>query len=161
MSLLVTICNFKFVTEAYNEHHNTEVALLYAIQFLLETVTTLGTGQVKPVQLENYLYTMVLQLMGVILYGYVFKQMLHFIKKAKTVEYSKRERKDDLEAWLINREKRRTVLDSDSKFLKKADKLNGYSSVILKTKKAFEYIWQWDIQGIFGNELFRILTPQE
>lgn len=33
--------------------------------------------------------------------------------------------------------------------------------MILKTKKAFKFVWQWDIQGIFGNKLFKRLPLKE
>ena len=83
------------------------------------------------------------------MYGYVFKQMIEFIKHARTYEYTKAKRKDDLETWLINREKRRYNMNLGEAAIEKMEKFFNYkneiSSVILKTKKAFDFVWQWDV----------------
>jgi hypothetical protein len=57
------------------------------------------------------------------------------------------ERDEDLDSWLIRKEKAAKVA-------------NKYHNVIPKTKIAFNFIWKWDIEGIYGSDFFLQLPPK-
>lgn len=82
--------------------------------------------------------------------------MLNFIKQTQINENSKHERKDKLESWLISREKTRMPNEICEHSMKSNG--NGYSDVILKIKKTFEFVNEWDIKHAFGNDFFLKLS---
>lgn len=60
LSLLVTLFHFEFVNDAYFSSQRTDKTLIYSLQFLMETITTLGYGSLTPHHSINYLFTMIL-----------------------------------------------------------------------------------------------------
>lgn len=113
--------------------------MIRATSFLLTTTTTVGYGQYTPTSAKNHFFTLFIQLGGIILYGYIFQLVLLFIKKGKVLSEVKRDVNESLESWLIAREKKGFGKDQ---------------TVIKKIKRAFDFLWAWDIQSSFDYDLY-------
>lgn len=147
LSLLIMMLSFRFIEEKYNENSAFFNVFSPAVTYLLTTMTTVGYGDLVPKRAQNQFYTLFFQLGGIILYGYVFQQVLIFIYKSRGYTQMKLERKENLDSWLIRKERKAPKLD------------NQYQNVIPKTEKAFEFIWKWDIEKIYNSDFFHQLPP--
>ena len=146
LALLIILLGYEFINEKFRERPVFLHIFAPAMTFLLTTMTTVGYGDLYPVLPQNQFYTLFFQLGGIILYGYVFQQVLIFIHKSRGYSQMKMEREENLDSWLIRKEKA-------TKFA------NKYHNVIPKTKIAFEFIWKWDIEGIYNSDFFHQLPP--
>ena len=147
LTLLIITIDYEFVTLRYQENPTFFNIFAPSVTYLLTTMTTVGYGDLVPVKQANQFYTLFFQLGGIILYGYMFQQVLIFIHKSRGYMAMRLERDEDLDSWLIRKEKAAKVA-------------NKYHNVIPKTKIAFNFIWKWDIEGIYGSDFFLQLPPK-
>lgn len=95
----------------------------------------MGYGQITPKTAKNMFLTLLLQVSGILLYGFTFQLVISFIKKSRRLRDVKRDIKEDLESWLIARERRGGSWEK--------------RGVVKKIKEAFDFLWAWDIQSSF------------
>ena len=116
------------------------IAYLNGIFYIITTITTVGYGKLVPVQWLSMILSMTLEFIGIILYGYVFQQVVKLIQDTQSYHNMKMDRQENLESWLIAKEKMQTG--------------NKNRSVIMKTQQAFEFVWNWDIEDVFSDSFF-------
>jgi len=95
--------NYNKKSEIPLEVTNQFSGFLLATYYVLESITTAGYGDIIPNGSINMLISILIQIMGVLFYGYVTKQINSFINLLNSWVNKKRNSKDRIEAWLMVR----------------------------------------------------------
>jgi len=77
---------------------------LLAVYYVLESITTVGFGDIHPVKITNLLISILLQIMGVLFYGFVSKQINSFINSMRSWNISIKNERERIDAWLMVRQ---------------------------------------------------------
>ena len=138
LSLLVVKLDFKFLHEIEAQ----KAIYTSSWFFLITTTTTVGYTQDKsmPENFVNVMLSILLQLCGIMLNGFIFKQFVEILKLYRTFKQTFARKYDDFNHWVVLREK----------FIQSA---RGRALLTL-TQGTFEFYWHWDIANIFGGEFF-------
>ena len=137
---------YEFIEVKWEETNNIWAVYNAMLFFNVTTITTVGYGQDAIVCTPSRLVTMVLEFAGIIFYGYAFQNMMHILDLARTYDQMIEAREDALDGWLIRRE------------IKARSSKN--KAVVEKARDAFEFLWSWDIQGVFYHEFFQKISPK-
>ena len=146
-TLGIVLLQFRFVMDIYTRSADSSKAFLGALTYLLTTITTVGYGgEFIPVLLRNKAASLAYFIGGVMFYGYALRQVIFFIQKTRSYVQMKLQRQEDLDAWLVNKER---GIMTNSK----------YGDVNEKIQKNFSFIWEWDIANMFDHEFMWMIAP--
>ena len=148
LAVATVLTQFDFLTEEFQGRGKGKKSpYLAAVLYVTMTTTTVGYGNLVE-QWEHQVFTMFLEMVGIIFYGWSFQQMMKLLSMAKTYEEQREEQIDNLDTWLIRRE--RKIVQLTNKKQKEIRKLEDF----------FGFVREWDIQGVFDNEFYHSVSPE-
>jgi len=115
-------------------------AYINSIYYIITTMTTVGYGDKSPKKVIPMTVSIMLEIGGIILYGYTMQQVNGAITELYLVNSNRIEDHEDLEAWLLLREK--------------ASQNPKERIVMDKIKELQTYTWKHDLEYFFSNEFF-------
>lgn len=145
LALIIVLLRFILVVEHFEETNNAKHSYVFSLIFIVSTMTTVGYGDIIPKTWLNKIYTMFLEFGGIILYGYLFQKIMIFINKSRNYEAMVALREEDLDSWLLSRERDATSMT--------------HFRVIKKIQAAYKFIWKWDFDETYNNSFFYQLDP--
>ena len=85
-----------------------EVVYVIAIYWVITTLTTVGYGDFKGYTAPEYLFQIIVEFVGIVLFSFLMNLINGFFVMEKTLQDLIDDRNEEIELWLRNLDSRRT-----------------------------------------------------
>lgn len=84
LSMLIITFRFDFIFNEANRNESFFTIFTASMVYFVTTITTVGYGDITTSEPKSMIFSMFFQLLGIILYGYMLKQILRLINSSKS-----------------------------------------------------------------------------
>jgi len=103
-TIVAIMCQFSFITDLSLEDRSIMQCYLLGLYFTVNTLTTLGLGDVTPKVNEYVFLVFFFQLAGLLMYGFCFRSISKYVKELIFDDFQDLAEEDFIN-WLVKREK--------------------------------------------------------
>ena len=75
LSLVLILLRFNYFDQRYKAENQVSETLLHSLEFLIGTITTVGSSPVAEEQAHSQFFNIILIIVGILLYSYTNKQI--------------------------------------------------------------------------------------
>lgn len=133
---------YQFIQQKYEEDGYSITVDMLSVYYVIGTITTVGYGDLTPQTPISMIFTILIELLGIIFYGYSFAKVKQYINDGASPDYMLKEKKEELQSWMLSRVQNHPDTSSQD------------SKVLTKILSTFEFILLHNYPEIYLSEFF-------